>query len=107
MHNILLEIDGLDADWESQNLPISSPWEGQLEEVDLEGLSPYVIKLSTSVEFLARNYDTSEMGVESDVNKVDKRHPMDLDKNVGDSTLVKEVDGIRQVSHLGLGFFRS
>ena len=38
LHNWLLEIDGLDAGWQSQILPVPSEWEGDLVEVDCEGL---------------------------------------------------------------------
>ena len=45
LHNWLLEIDGLDSDWELQKIPVSSEWAGKLGEVDCEGLSAMSYKL--------------------------------------------------------------
>eukprot|EP00804_Cyclotella_cryptica_P009806 CCRYP_016250-RA/>CCRYP_016250-RA protein AED:0.25 eAED:0.25 QI:0/0/0/1/1/1/2/0/249 len=62
LHNWLLEIDGLDAGWQSQILPVPSELEGDL------ALPP-------------RNYDTSGMGTGDDVNLTDESHPVDLDND--------------------------
>jgi hypothetical protein len=73
----------------------------------MEGISPNVLQLSTSLELMPYNYDTSGMSVRSDVNEADQRPPVDLDKSVDDSFLVTDGDGGMQVSNLGLSFFHS
>lgn len=61
LHNWLLEIDGLGADWDSQTLPLSSEWKGEMGQINTEGLStPY-------------NYNTSSMGHGADINESEER----------------------------------
>eukprot|EP00804_Cyclotella_cryptica_P019054 CCRYP_014463-RA/>CCRYP_014463-RA protein AED:0.10 eAED:0.10 QI:0/0/0/1/1/1/2/0/449 len=107
LHNWLLEIDGLDAGWQSRILPLTSEWEGNLGEVDCEGLTQNVILLTTAGALQPRNYDTSGMGTGDDVNQTDEIHPADLDnKDVYDDDAIYG-ENIRQTSELGLGYFRS
>jgi len=107
LHNWLLEIDGLDAGWQSRILPLTSEWEGNLGEVDCEGLTQNVILLTTAGALQPRNYDTSGMGTGDDVNPTDEIHPADLDnEDVYDDDAIYG-ENIRQTSELGLGYFRS
>lgn len=48
LHNWLLDIDGLDAEWDSVELPVASEWEGSLGDVDTEGLSSNIVELATA-----------------------------------------------------------
>ena len=108
LHNWLLEIDGLDKDWDSVALPVSSDWEGVLGDVETEGLSSNIVELATAENLEPRiTYDTSGMGPGDDVaNAVEERHPVDLDRE--DITDCETLDGdVRIVKDLGLGYFRS
>ena len=107
LHNWLLEIDGLDAGWQSQILPLTSEWEGNLGEVDCEGLTQNVVLLTTAGALPPCNYDTSGMGIGDDVNPTDEIHPVDLDSDDVFDPVALAGDNIRQTSELGLGFFHS
>lgn len=50
LYNWLLAIDGLDADWESQILPVSSNLDREFREIDYEDISPNLLKNTTSYE---------------------------------------------------------
>ena len=107
LHNWLLEIDGLDADWDSQTLPTVSDWEGEMGQIDTKGLSPNVLQLATSHELRPRNYNTSGMGPDANVNESEERHPADIDRSRFNSVLTLSTEKVRHMSNLGLGFFRS
>jgi hypothetical protein len=48
LHNWLLDIDGLDAEWDSVELPVASEWEGPLGDVDTESLPSNCVELATA-----------------------------------------------------------
>jgi hypothetical protein len=107
LHNWLLQIDGLDVDWDMTSLPVQSEWEGELGEVDCEGLSPNLLLLATSHELPPRNYDTSGIGPGNDVVS-EERHPLQMDRERFHSVLATTNNTeARKVSDLGLGYFRS
>ena len=107
LHNWLLQIDGLDVDWDMTSLPAQSEWEGELGEMDCEGLSPNLLLLATSHELPPRNYDTSGIGPGNDVVS-EERHPVHLDRERFHSVLATTNNTeARKVSDLGLGYFRS
>ena len=81
LHNWLLEIDGLDAGWQSQILTVPSKWEGDLGEVDCKGLPQNVLLLTTAGALPPHNYDTSGMGTGDDLNLTDESHPVYLDSD--------------------------
>eukprot|EP00804_Cyclotella_cryptica_P020059 CCRYP_014862-RA/>CCRYP_014862-RA protein AED:0.20 eAED:0.18 QI:0/0/0/1/0/0/4/0/367 len=105
LHNWLLEIDGLDAGWQSRILPLTMG--SNLGEVDCKGLTQNVVLLTTAGALPPRNYDTSGIGTGDDVNPTDEIHPADLDnEDVYDDDAISG-ENIRQTSELGLGYFRS
>jgi hypothetical protein len=63
MHNWLLEIDGLNAEWSEVSMPVSD-WEGDLGDCDFEGINVIVpwsrARLSRRLE--PRTLDLSGMG---------------------------------------------
>jgi hypothetical protein len=60
LHNWLLDIDGLDKDWDGRNVP-TSEWEGELGQLDIDGLPVNVVQLATASHFEPRNSDLSGM----------------------------------------------
>jgi hypothetical protein len=107
LHNWLLEIDGLDDDWEGRDLPSTSVWEGELGDVDVKGLSNNIVELATANSLPVRSFDSSGMGPGEDINAVEERHPLDIDLEVHDNDIGDEDNEVRRVADLGLGYFRS
>ena len=98
LHNMLLEVDGLDQPWDGVTAPTSS-WEGELGNMDTEDVPLALRRLLAPAVF--RNYDTSSMGSqavatqESNFDEVVHERNELLDTNV------------RQVNLLTMSFFRS
>jgi hypothetical protein len=113
LHNWLLDIDGLDSEWEGQSIPAPSDWEGEMGDVDIEGLSPNVLQLATNSSFVPRNYDSSGMGHGDDVVRgTEVRNSDVLLENMmeedEDENKMDTGDGeVRNVRDLSLSFFRS
>jgi hypothetical protein len=61
LHNWLLEIDGLDEEWDCG---AASDWEGELGELGISDLQKHVTVLEGQV--VEQSYDTSGMGAGSD-----------------------------------------
>lgn len=108
MHDWLLKVDGLDAIWESQTLPVSSQWEGELDDVDCQGLSPNPLLLATTQELPPQTYDTSGMGTGSDVIEADpcEEHPVDIDREALHVVLIPNGE-VKHVLELILVIFHS
>jgi hypothetical protein len=102
LHNMLLEIDGLDKRWESG---IPSDWEGNLgmfETADVQAHVPFAIRrlMANSLQ----TYDATTNHGDDDeveVHLADERDPNE-DVPLAQAT----VNGIRIVRHLSLKFFK-
>ena len=81
--------------------------EGDLGEVDCEGLPQNIPLLTTPGALPPCNYDTCGMGTGDDLNLTDESHPVDLDSDDVFDPVALAGDNIRQTSQIGLGFFHS
>lgn len=108
MHKWLLKVDGLEAIWESQTFPVLSQWEGELGDVDCQGLSPNLLLLATTQKLPPQTYDTSDMGIGSDMNEADpcEGHPVDIDKEALHVVLIPDGE-VKHVLELSLVIFHS
>ena len=105
-HIWLLDIDGLDKDWDGRNVP-TSEWEGELGQLDIDGLPAInVVQLATASHFEPRNFDSLGMGPGEDIADGQEIHPRDLDEVV---ERISSTDdrSVCLVGNLGLGFFRN
>ena len=108
LHNWLIDIDGLDNEWEGA-IPVSD-WTGTLGDHDFEGIEDQIpnepppnpiARITTALE--PRTYDVSGLGPGDDVHEGTIMLTQD---DAGDG-LYKNEDDIRNVRDLPLGFFRS
>ena len=101
LHNWLLEIDGLNAEWSEISIP-GSDWEGELGDCDFEGINVRVpwslARLSQRLD--PRTLDLSGMGPGIDVSEQRMQPDQDNDTNpVG-------VNGVKLVKGMSLKVFR-
>ncbi|KAL7475923.1 hypothetical protein ACHAW6_001816 [Cyclotella cf. meneghiniana] len=95
LHNMLLEVDGLDKPWDGVFIP-TSQWEGDLGELEEEDVPFAMHRLLSPGELHA--YDNSSTG-STDIPSFDPRGNTDGKDNQGEL--------IREVCLLSLAFFRS
>ena len=100
LHNWLLEIDGLNAEWSEISIP-GSDWEGELGDCDFEGINVRVpwslARLSQRLD--PRTLDLSGMGPGIDVSEQRMQPDQDDDTNpVG-------VNGVKLVKGMSLKVF--
>jgi len=105
MHNLLLEVDGLDEKWEDG---VISSWQGDLGNPDGTRHIPEAIRrLLTPSQ--ARNYNTSGMGVGSEGMRTARagRQNGDTDDDDGDESMVEtNLDRHVVVGSLSMRSFR-
>ena len=79
LHNWLLDIDGLDEEW--KNGVSTNVWEGDMGQLDFEGVNPSIPDAITRLYGVQDpcNYDNSGMGPGTDVNLAGEGHPISLD----------------------------
>ena len=95
LHNMLLEVDGLDKPWDGICIP-TSQWEGDLGELEEEDVPFAMRRLLSPGELCA--YDTSSTG-STDISSSVPRGDTDGEDDRGEL--------IRTVCLLSLAFFRS
>jgi hypothetical protein len=100
LHNWLLDIDGLNGEWEN-GVP-TSDWEGTMGDMDFEGLhdgvAHTIARLGTNLN--PRNYDSSGMGPGNDlVGEV-------YDVCDSDSEEGEDISTSLTINNLSLPFFR-
>jgi hypothetical protein len=102
LHNWLLEIDGLNAEWSEVSMPVSD-WEGKLGDTNLEGIRHKTVPWSLvclSQLLDPRTLDLSGMGPGNNV--VCEKH---IQPDEDDNTNNDGVDGVRRVKNNSLKIF--
>ncbi len=101
LHNWLLDIDGLNGEWEN-GVP-TSDWEGPMGDMDFEGLyngvAHTIARLSTNLN--PRNYDTSGMGPGNDLVGEEVYDVCDSDSEEGE-----DISTSQTINNISLPFFR-
>ncbi len=101
LHNWLLEIDGLNADWGGVSIPVSD-WEGNLGDCEMEGIDA---QIPWSLYFLSqrldpRTLDLSGMGPGIDVCE------QQLEPDELNDANPAGVNGVKSVNNMSLKVFR-
>ena len=120
LHNMLLEVDGLDAPWDGSRVN-TSKWEGCLGDLDPEEVPLAMRRVLNPSQI--RNYDTAIVGLtnhdeeEEDVSRgadavgdgvaVQDAVEMAEEDSVDDDAYTVNLDKVRVVRNLSLDFFRS
>ena len=98
LHNMLLEVDGMDAPWDGINVP-TSEWENKLGELDHDDVPLALTRILWPAEI--RAYDTSRVGEHLEQEESDDDD--DVDTRDGDN----DSQEVRHVRNLSLDYFRS
>eukprot|EP00804_Cyclotella_cryptica_P000426 CCRYP_020668-RA/>CCRYP_020668-RA protein AED:0.19 eAED:0.16 QI:0/-1/0/1/-1/1/1/0/308 len=98
LHNMLLEVDGLDQPWDGVIAPTST-WEGELGDLNTEDVPLALRRLLSPA--VVRNYDTSSMGLAT-CSQEDSAL-----ENIINETNEQLDTPVRQVHLLSMPFFRS
>lgn len=102
LHNMLLEVDGVDDKWEDG---VVSDWQQHMGENDTAAQLPEAIRwLLTPTQ--ARNYDTSGMGRGNDCIRVDANGDHDEDDNTDQAAVQTDSDGCILVGAMTMRAFR-
>ena len=120
LHNMLLEVDGLDAPWDGTRAN-PSEWEGELGDLDPEEVPLAMRRVLNPSQI--RNYDQTVVGLtnrdeeEEDLSRradavgdrtaVEDALEMAEEDSVGDEEFTGDEDEVRVVRNLSLIFFRS
>ncbi len=109
LHNMLLEVDGLDAPWDGINVP-TSQWEHELGELDHDDVPLALSRVLWPAEI--RAYDTSHVGRHQEQGESDDhvgRHQEQGESDDADITSDGDNDSqeVRHVRSLSLKYFRS
>lgn len=96
LHNMLLEVDGLDEPWDGVRIP-TSEWDGEIGDMEYDDV-PFAMRRAFSPSDI-RAYDTSATG-----NAAIQRNQEVGD--VGEANADNDND-VREVRKLSLAFFRS
>ena len=102
LHNWLLEIDGLNADWSGISMPVSD-WEGNLGDCEMDGINvtiPWSALARMSQRLNHRTLDLSGMGSGIDVCE------QQLEPDELNDANPAGVNGVKSVNNMSLKAFR-
>ena len=97
LHNMLLEVDGLDEPWDGVRIP-TSEWDGEIGDMEYDDV-PFAMRRAFSPSDICA-YDTSATG-----NAATQRNQQEVG-DVGKSNAENDND-VRVVRKLSLAFFSS
>ena len=110
LHNMLLEVDGLDEPWDGVRQP-TSQWEGELGNLESDDVPMAMRCLMSPADI--RAYDTSSLGTEVTARREEERDEEEEEENEteqddGDEELNEDAEEeVRIVRKLSLKYFRS
>ena len=110
LHNMLLEVDGLDEPWDGVCQP-TSQWEGELGNLESDDVPMAMRCLMSPADI--RAYDTSSLGTEVTARRDEERDEEEEEENGteqddGDEELNEDAEEeVRIVRKLSLKYFRS
>ena len=98
LHNMLIDVDGLDKPWDGVNIPNSVWDDGEFSELKVEEV-PMALRRMLSPDMI-RNYDNSSVGA-------DEGNDCVCEDDEGDNNASGRGNDVRKVRDMSLKFFRS